>query len=102
MLEVTGKQRGQGQLGEPLEAGKAQVRVEEHHGRDHHRGEEGQRGRGRHAQRGRVILARGGACKYRVTTKRTTKISISSMTKYNYCEAAIKGFILDFWSGASV
>mgnify|MGYP006903936618 CR=1 FL=1 len=69
MLEVRGQQRGQGQLWEPLEAGKAQVRVEEHHGRDHHRGEEWQRGRGRHAQRGRVILARGGACKYRVTKK---------------------------------
>ena len=66
MLEVGGQQGGQGQLGEPLEAGEAQVRVEEHHGRDHHGGEQGQRGRGRDTQRGRMILARGGAWKYGV------------------------------------
>ena len=50
MWEVGGQQWGQGQLGEPLEAGEAQVRVEEHHGGDHHRGEQGQRGRGRQTQ----------------------------------------------------
>ena len=44
------------QLGEPLE-GQTQVGVEEHHGRDHHRGEEGQRALGEAG--GEVLSCRG-------------------------------------------
>ena len=82
MLKVGGQQRGQGQLREPLEAREAQVRVEEHHGRDHHGGEQGQRGRGRDSQRGRVILARGGTWKYGVKYKLRHKYT--ECPKMNY------------------